>query len=425
MKRGPAYAGSGPHSIVMPEIHSLSVQAFARFPALRNSRRAARNLCGRFESVLRGTVAILAVAFASGCATITGSEVQNLSLQALDQNGAAAPGAECRLTNDKGTWSARPPTIATVMRSAQDLLVQCEAKGREAGTVVAVSRANSGMFGNIIFGGGVGALIDHNRGTAYDYPSNIRVVFGATLRIDKSDEPEGMVARLPGDAASTVPVGERPPLAQGRPQTGVAAVAPSVSTRAGPPYPVPGMIYRYSWVDRRNARQVQEFSIAVAGLDGETVYERFAVAGLSTVRTEIDLREQRFIGRLLASGASMIEFAPYFAMGIVPGALPVLTGSPDYPHQGYGSWRYSAQAQGWEPVSVPAGTYRALRVDVQGHRSFAGTIPSAVQLVPERFAYSAWYAPEIGRYIKVRHQSWTPIGPLSDELVELLEVRSP
>jgi hypothetical protein len=44
------------------------------------------------------------------------------------------------------------------------------------------------MIGNIIFGGGIGALIDHDKGTAYDYPSVLRVVFGTTQVIDKQNE---------------------------------------------------------------------------------------------------------------------------------------------------------------------------------------------------------------------------------------------
>lgn len=48
------------------------------------------------------------------------------------------------------------------------------------------------MYGNIIFGGGVGAIIDHNRGTAYNYPDWMRVVFGKVFIFDRSDFKTGM-----------------------------------------------------------------------------------------------------------------------------------------------------------------------------------------------------------------------------------------
>jgi hypothetical protein len=48
------------------------------------------------------------------------------------------------------------------------------------------------MWGNIILGGGVGAIIDHNKGTAYTYPSWIQLVFGKTLIFDRTTEKDGM-----------------------------------------------------------------------------------------------------------------------------------------------------------------------------------------------------------------------------------------
>ena len=133
-------------------------------------------------------LATAALGIASGCATITGSETQNISVQALDPSGAAVAGADCKLSNDKGSWRAKPPAIAVVNRSAEDLIVQCEADQQKPGVVRAVSRVNAGMFGNIIFGGGIGAIIDHSKGTAYDYPSMLRVLFGATQVVDRKDE---------------------------------------------------------------------------------------------------------------------------------------------------------------------------------------------------------------------------------------------
>ena len=43
----------------------------------------------------------------------------------------------------------------------------------------------------IILGGGIGAIIDHNKGTAYTYPTWIQLVPGKTLVFDRSDEKEG------------------------------------------------------------------------------------------------------------------------------------------------------------------------------------------------------------------------------------------
>jgi len=159
-------------------------------------------------------LAILAAGLFQGCASITGTELQSLSLEAVDKDGAPVTDADCNLSNDKGSWAAKPPAVVMVSRSAADLLARCEAAGQPPGTVTAISRPNAGMFGNIIFGGGIGAIIDHNKGTAYDYPSTLRVVFGATLVMDKNDDVGGAAAPQPTQS-SPAPQGVAP--ARGKP----------------------------------------------------------------------------------------------------------------------------------------------------------------------------------------------------------------
>lgn len=44
------------------------------------------------------------------------------------------------------------------------------------------------MFGNIVFGGGIGAIIDHAKGAAYSYPQRIRLVVGRMLGYDRKDD---------------------------------------------------------------------------------------------------------------------------------------------------------------------------------------------------------------------------------------------
>ena len=62
------------------------------------------------------------------------------------------------------------------------------------------------MFGNIILGGGVGAIVDHVKGTAYTYPNWIQLVFGKTLVFDRTDENEGtpMAGKEPSTVAANV-----------------------------------------------------------------------------------------------------------------------------------------------------------------------------------------------------------------------------
>lgn len=56
------------------------------------------------------------------------------------------------------------------------------------GMLRAISRAAGSMFGNILFGGGIGALIDHNKGAGYNYPDELPVQMGASVTVDRKDE---------------------------------------------------------------------------------------------------------------------------------------------------------------------------------------------------------------------------------------------
>lgn len=149
-------------------------------------------------------------ALASGCASITGSEIQNIAIETVDKNGSPVSGADCSLTNNRGSWKVRSPGQAAVNRSAEDLTVRCLAEDQDPGSARAVSRANSGMFGNIIFGGAVGAIIDHNKGTAYDYPDLIRVIFGASRVFDRNDSAAATPAPVPAAAVGTAPIAPVP-----------------------------------------------------------------------------------------------------------------------------------------------------------------------------------------------------------------------
>jgi hypothetical protein len=132
---------------------------------------------------------IVSAAFVStGCATITSNEMQTVSLNTKAANGQPVEKVECSLKNDKGSWQATSPGTVAVHRSAEDLMVECKKEGVPDGFLRAISRAAGGMFGNIIFGGGIGALIDHNKGTGYDYPNDLPIKMGESVTVDKRQE---------------------------------------------------------------------------------------------------------------------------------------------------------------------------------------------------------------------------------------------
>lgn len=152
---------------------------------------------------IRVTMLLAALAALSGCATITGNEGQSLSVSALATDGTSVDKAECVLENDKGRWATATPNFVMVRRSAEDLTVICKKPGMVDGILKAVSRAAGSMYGNIIFGGGIGALIDHNKGTGYNYPDQLPVKMGSTVVVDRQDQDNAQ--RLAASGQSNTP----------------------------------------------------------------------------------------------------------------------------------------------------------------------------------------------------------------------------
>ena len=135
-------------------------------------------------------VAVLATAgLTSGCASIVTGYNQSLSIETRTAEAQVA-GANCKLSNDKGTWFVISPGSTTVQRSYGDLTVHCEKEGMQPGLLTAKSTTKGMAFGNILFGGIIGAGVDIATGAAYDYPALISVEMGKTTQVPSPVEPE-------------------------------------------------------------------------------------------------------------------------------------------------------------------------------------------------------------------------------------------
>lgn len=117
-----------------------------------------------------------------GCASITGTTNQNVSIQTKESTGAELLGASCELTNKKGKWFITTPGTVGISRSNDDMQVSCTKDGYLQGKQGIVSDTKGMMFGNIILGGGIGAIVDHNSGAAYEYPSVIQIVMSRVVK---------------------------------------------------------------------------------------------------------------------------------------------------------------------------------------------------------------------------------------------------
>ena len=114
----------------------------------------------------------------SGCATVTSSDNQSITIKAVASNGDELDGVRCRLNNPKGEWTTVTPQSVNIRKAFGDLNVDCR-KDKITGTKVVQSSSNGNTIANALFLGPVGiiggALIDAGTGNGYAYPNSIIV----------------------------------------------------------------------------------------------------------------------------------------------------------------------------------------------------------------------------------------------------------
>lgn len=157
---------------------------------------------------MRVVLAALALAIlCTGCASVTQGRRTPVRVDTVTESGERVDGAGCTLRNDRTTTSSASGATAYVRRSGRDLEVTCTQAGQPDARGRLISRANLGMFGNVIAGGVIGAVVDHNTGAAYTYPTWVQLVFGRELVFDRNQEHEGSPMLAPGlPAAAPKPV---------------------------------------------------------------------------------------------------------------------------------------------------------------------------------------------------------------------------
>lgn len=112
----------------------------------------------------------------TGCASIVNGTGQTLSVSTVSSSdGASVDRSTCSLQNGKGSWFVTTPGSVTVHRASGALNIRCTHKGYQPGIASAESATKAMAFGNILFGGIIGAGVDIADGAAYRYPNLITV----------------------------------------------------------------------------------------------------------------------------------------------------------------------------------------------------------------------------------------------------------
>jgi hypothetical protein len=116
-------------------------------------------------------LALCCLPLLGACASITAGTTQTVAVDTNPQKPA-----ECKLSNEKGTWAIpKSPGITTVSKAYGAITVSCVSPDGYAGTTSMESTTVGAAFGNIIAGGIIGAAVDMSSGAAYKYPAQVIV----------------------------------------------------------------------------------------------------------------------------------------------------------------------------------------------------------------------------------------------------------
>lgn len=121
----------------------------------------------------KGLVFACAMSLAA-CASITGGRYQNVAVEARAADQKVT--ADCTLSNGRGMVHVVTPATAVVRRSSQNLNVTCQKDGRQIAQQSYESNLRGMLWGNLLFGGLIGIVVDFSNGAAHHYPDTLSVL---------------------------------------------------------------------------------------------------------------------------------------------------------------------------------------------------------------------------------------------------------
>ena len=123
--------------------------------------------------LLRLVLAIGFLSLLSACATILEEDTQEVNVRLFCAEKQLL--ATCSLQNDKGRWLVSAPGRVTIKNDINPLQISCKGQYVPSFSVTALPMPTMSMFGNVLFGGVLGAAVDVYNNTGMKYPENIDI----------------------------------------------------------------------------------------------------------------------------------------------------------------------------------------------------------------------------------------------------------
>lgn len=218
------------------------------------------------------------------------------------------------------------------------------------------------------------------------------------------------------------------PLPQSTAALTIAAGKPSVA-HVGP-LPAPGTTWVYGFADRMYGGRRSEITVRVLRTEGTVIEEAVTTNtqdGKAATRV-VEARAPHFLEHSLGGNAALIEIAPYLLAAHDGKGMPRGLQATGYPQGTLGPWVASIEEKGWQRITVSAGSFQALRVEILGRRVVdRQSLRADVEV--GRFSIVAWYSPDVRRLVRLEHKTWSATysneAQIGHDVVELLSYLPP
>ncbi|HKE41090.1 MAG TPA: choice-of-anchor D domain-containing protein [Casimicrobiaceae bacterium] len=230
---------------------------------------------------------------------------------------------------------------------------------------------------------------------------------------------DSVLAQTPKGGAQ-VKVGERVTLEIATAPSTVPAAPPAAALPAG--FPHVGDRWEYNFRSMWKTIEARTFVHQVTAVSDHEVRETmsFVDKGARTSDSKAFAAESRFV-EWRGQGYYFVEFNPFIqAFGeLQPGTTWKALVTPiEDPF--FSNWYSQGRVVRWESVSVPAGNFKALRVELDSTRPSSAN--SAAQAAPAHIRYVIWYSPDAKRTVKhVRTAFRTDGTQVAEDTYELVK----
>jgi len=199
----------------------------------------------------------------------------------------------------------------------------------------------------------------------------------------------------------------------------VAVVPPKATPDLVSALPRTGDSWTYRYVNEWKKDSPQTITVTVEESDRGSVTDTMSMSGGRGSDQQSFRGTPQAAERPLGSDVRVVELLPYaqslLQEGLKPGQEKAF---PDAVVVGGQTYRIKAKLIGQEKITVPAGTFAALRVDIAGENV---EHMNTEFLVPTSFTHSLWFVPELRRVIKFAYKSVSSRNTrLDDERSELV-----